>query len=159
MTINDILNNYDKLSSDQKMVAHKQIIKEYPFMKQFDGKGHKLNSSWLGAIPIGWRISFFKDFLDELKTELIKYNFLYKYAVLDVKEKFGAFRWYDYGHPSDSRIDEIIKKYANLSDKTCIICGKSGKITTVYEQFLPLCKECKKHDKDIKKYIESKEIK
>lgn len=143
MTITDIFNNYDKLSLDQKYVANKLLVEEYPFMQKQDRKGNKLNSTWIDAIPKGWRISFYKKFLDELKAELIKYNFLNKYIVAQVKEKYGCFRWYDYGQPLNSKVSDIIIKYENMSEHICIECGKSAKIITINGYFLPVCKKCK----------------
>lgn len=152
MTITDIFNNYDKLSLDQKYVANKLLIEEYPFMQKQNRRGEKLPTTWIDDFPKGWRIAFGKKFLDELKKELIKFNFLNKYTVAQVKEKYGCFRWYDYGQPLNSKVFDIIMKYEKMSEKICIECGKPAKIITLNGWYLPVCKKCK--DIECKKYEE-----
>jgi hypothetical protein len=36
---------------------------------------------------------------EELKQELIKFNYLDNYEITQIKEKYGSLRWYDNGNP------------------------------------------------------------
>ena len=38
------------------------------------------------------------------REELIKFNYLYEYRILQIKEKYGELRWYDGGVPIESKI-------------------------------------------------------
>jgi len=77
----------------------------------------------------------------EIKKELKKYNFLYKYRITQIKEKFGELRWSDSGIPKDSKVWGIIGKYSEISRKTCINCGKPAtKISTGW--ISPYCDDC-----------------
>lgn len=65
----------------------------------------------------------------------------------------NSLRWYDNGCPSGSKIYDIIDKYEELSEKTCIECGKPAKwLSTGW--ISPFCDDCKNPDIT---YIEIKE--
>lgn len=53
----------------------------------------------LDSMPEGWRIAFGIQMCEELKQELIKFDYLDKYEITQIKEKFGSLRWYDNGYP------------------------------------------------------------
>ena len=74
----------------------------------------------LDAMEPGWRKAFGIQMCKEIKKELKKYNFLHKYRITQIKEKFGELRWYDSGIPKDSKILDIIEKYSEISYKTSI---------------------------------------
>lgn len=76
----------------------------------------------LDAMPSGWRKAFGIQMCKEIKAALKKNHYLYKYRIMQIKEKFGALRWYDDGAPSE--VYDIINKYEDISYKTCIVCGK-----------------------------------
>lgn len=95
----------------------------------------------LDAMEPGWRKAFGIQMCKEIKKELKKYNFLYKYRITQIKEKFGELRWYDSGIPKDSKIWDIIEKYSEISRKTCINCGKPAtKISIGW--ISPYCDDC-----------------
>ena len=78
---------------------------------------------------------------DKYKKALKKNKFLYKYRIVQIKEKFGGLRWYDAGIPKDSKIFDIIAKYAEISYKTCGVCGKPAtKMTKGW--IYPYCDNC-----------------
>lgn len=95
----------------------------------------------LDAMPEGWRKAFGIQMCDEIKGQLKKEGNLYSYRIIQIKEKFAELCWYDAG--SSSEVSDIIDKYAKLSYKTCINCGKPA---THYSTgwILPLCDNCYK---------------
>lgn len=95
----------------------------------------------LDFMPEGWRKAFGIKMCDEIKKELKKYKFLHKYRIAQIKEKYGSLRWYDFGAPNNSKIQEIIDKYEVISEKTCIDCGKPAKYRT-NGWISPYCENC-----------------
>lgn len=94
----------------------------------------------LDHMPTGWRKAFGIQMCKEIKKELIKYNYLYKYRIMQIKEKFGTLRWYDNGSPNGC-VNKIINKYENISYHTCIVCGKPA--TKISKGWIsPYCDNC-----------------
>ena len=99
--------------------------------------------SWEEEIPDGWYKAFGKEMIEELNYLLEKYNFVDKYMIVQIKEKFGELRWYDNGVPLEmaEEYNEWLKKYEWLSYKTCINCGKPA--THMTKGWInPLCDDC-----------------
>lgn len=94
----------------------------------------------LDHMPTGWRKAFGIQMCKEIKKELKKYNYLYKYRIMQIKEKFGTLRWYDNGSP-DGCVNNIISKYEDISYHTCIVCGKPA--TKISKGWIsPYCDNC-----------------
>lgn len=99
--------------------------------------------SILMQIPRGWRKAFGPNMIGKLDELLSKTDYKDKYYVIDIKEKFGALRWYDSGVPDEiwDEYNAWIHKYEKLSAHTCINCGaKATRRSTGY--ILPFCDEC-----------------
>lgn len=95
----------------------------------------------LDAMESGWRKAFGIQMCKEIKKELKKHKFLYKYRIIQIKEKFGYLHWYDGGSPKDSKIYDIIRKYEQISAKTCGVCGKPA--TKISKGWIyPYCDDC-----------------
>ena len=95
----------------------------------------------LDAMDAGWRKAFGIQMCKEIKAELKKHKFLYKYRIVQIKEKFGYLHWYDSGTPKDSKVYDIIRKYEQISAKTCIVCGKPA--TKMSSGWIsPYCNDC-----------------
>lgn len=104
--------------------------------------------------PRGWWKAFGIQFCEELRAELIKYNYLKEYRVVQIKEKFASLRFYDNGYPKDSEISDIIGDYSCLSENICIVCGRPDTPVIDTGWYEPLCKSCyEKQAKRKKKYI------
>lgn len=90
-------------------------------------------------MPEGWNKAFGKQYLKELKTQLKKDKMLYKWRILQLKEKYGTLRLYcNYG---SRELYQIIQKYEDLSWNTCIKCGKPA--TLISDGYIcPYCDEC-----------------
>lgn len=97
-------------------------------------------STELDAMPEGWRKSFGIKMCKEIKQELKKHNYLYKYRITQIKEKFGSLRWYDAGSPKGC-INKIIDKYESISRYTCINCGAKAKYISK-GWVSPYCENC-----------------
>ena len=153
------LETYLKYMTDSDLYAsHEEDIKEYnrnlvskypwlgvdiwnPETHSYE-RDTEFLSTWLDSIPDGWRLAFSKDMCEELQAELERVNFVDKYVVLDVKEKWARLEWYTGSIPRDSNLFEIAEKYGDMSEKICCYCGKPAKWrTTGY--ILPLCDDCK----------------
>jgi len=129
-------------------IANKKLIKEYPFLlprNRWTGepsKDYNYEYTELDAMPEGWRKTFGLDMCKEIKEELVKYNYLNDYRIMEIKEKYGSLRWYDNGYPAGSKISEIIDKYEKMSEDICINCGKPSKYYTKgWITFI--CEDCK----------------
>ena len=95
----------------------------------------------LDAMPTGWRKAFGIQMCEELREALIEDDDLYRYRVVQCKEKYGSLRWYNNGTKIGSRVPDIERKYESMSVCTCIICGKPAtKITTGWIE--PYCDDC-----------------
>lgn len=86
----------------------------------------------------GWYKAFGKDFLRELRRQLIKDRFLFRFRITDWKEKLGEMRLYCAYASAD--VYDIIEKYTKLSARTCIVCGKPAVFIT-QGYILPYCYE------------------
>lgn len=104
-------------------------------------------------LPDGWLESF----IPKLKDELFEALGAYADEIMfyQTKEKFGELTVYwnfpdkDYHTDEDIKdinelipvVQDIIRKYVEISKNTCIVCGKSAThMTTGY--IVPLCDTC-----------------
>lgn len=97
-------------------------------------------STELDAMPTGWRKAFGIQMCKDLKKVLKKHNYLYKYRIIQIKEKFGELRGYSCGSPTGCEYP-VIEKYEKLSGRTCISCGSPAKYIT-RGWISPYCESC-----------------
>ena len=143
---------------DEKIIeANKILVEKYPFLgpKTYDFDRSKetgediymlpddYDYSWtyLDGLPNGWVKAFGEQMCEELKSALDEYNYMDKYVITDVKEKYGGMRIYDNGVPRGCKAHEVIDKYSRTSDYTCIGCGKPATKLSV-GWICPFCDEC-----------------
>ena len=101
------------------------------------GKYNFLTHGLLCEVPVGW-LDLVDQMSAEIQEELDKSGII-DYTVVQAKEKFGFLHWYDFN--GNSRINEIIGKYEELSKNTCCQCGKPAtKISLGW--ICPWCDEC-----------------
>lgn len=115
------LKKFEKTFSFSDKEYNKQLCEKYPFLIPRNlWSGMRITEAqnggyWPGEpgaipeydyeytelddMPKGWRIAFGEQMCEELKQELIKFNYLDDYEITQVKEKWGSLRWYDNGHP------------------------------------------------------------
>ena len=100
----------------------RELVEEYPWL-DVGGGGLTL----LNMLPIGWS-GLILDMCKEIKKELVKYDLVSKYEVIEAKEKWYELRWYD-GlcdlSPMPSAITDIVCKYEVQSREVCTMCGAS----------------------------------
>lgn len=144
-----------RIKKKQIKMNNKKLCKRYPFLiprhrwtdKLMWDKTNKYFMPYsyteLDAMPNGWRRAFGIEMCEEIRKELIKYNYLDKYRITQIKEKFGELRWYDFGIPKNSKIWEIIDKYTELSHHTCMICGRPAETSSDGYWLYTLCDKCK----------------
>jgi len=90
-------------------------------------------------MPEGWRIAFGEQMCEELQRELEAAGRVDTYRITQIKEKFGWLHWYDYGGTVET--DSIIHKYADISQRTCIKCGRPARFVTI-GWISPYCEDC-----------------
>lgn len=149
-----IKNIFHKYSKEEKetIKENKKLIKEFPFLlprnRFFDTVIYNYDYTYteLDEMPHGWKSSFGIEMCEKIKKCLIKANYLYKYRIIQIKEKYGTLRWYDNGVP-DSISEEfhlIINYYKDKSMLVCLECGKPTKyVTTDWIEYL-----CEEHLKE-----------
>lgn len=126
---------------------NKELIEKYPWLlprNRWTGevvKDYDYSYTELDDIPDGWRIAFGKQFCADIQRELdkLKPETAADFRVLQTKEKFGQLRFYT--NWVTEGIDEVIRRYENLSEHTCIRCGAPAtKISTGW--ISPWCDKC-----------------
>lgn len=105
------------------------------------------------AVEPGWNKAFGKQYLKELRQQLIKDKMLYSFRITQIKEKWGRLQLYCYKASED--VYKIIDKYENLSWDYCIKCGKPAKYISK-GWISPYCEDCVNKD-DKERYINKKE--
>lgn len=104
------------------------------------------------VLPCGWVKTFGNPLTEEL-AEIIG-DYIDDFVVFQMKEKYGQLRfywsWADRDYDVSERIDleniqekieQIIQKYADISSKTCVVCGKET-INTAISIYAPICEDC-----------------
>lgn len=136
-----------RIKKKQIKLKNKKLCKRYPFLIMRNWRTDKpIKSDYytnLDEMPDGWRIAFGQEMCEEIRTTLLKANYLYDYRIAQIKEKFGMLRWYDEGAPDSiyREIQDIIYKYEEISAHTCIHCGKPAtKISLGW--ICPYCDKC-----------------
>lgn len=129
---------------------NKRLVEKHPYLIPTDEYTSKpldnydYSSTLLDDMPPGWKIAFGEQMCDEITEILKQYDYLDKYKVVQVKEKFGQLRWYDDGSLPDGvygKINDVLMKYEHLSERTCVCCGKPAtKMSTGW--ISPYCDEC-----------------
>lgn len=106
------------------------IVEKYPFLHSRDFEG-TLSTSDFPMIPInipnGWYEVFFQ-MCDDIKAALIKNNWLDKYYMFSVKEKYNSLRCESTAAPKDVAL--IIQKYEHMVMYICTICGAPATLET-----------------------------
>lgn len=138
------LRHEDRLNNVQ---YNSQLVTLFPFMlPQSIWETEIYDGTWtyFDDIPIGWRKAFGWEMACELR-DAAEADKLEDFYVIQIKEKFGELRFYT--SETSEKVEAIIRKYEDLSRKTCVECGKPAKfISTGW--ICPWCEDCikKVHD-------------
>ena len=145
---------------------NKKLVKAFPFLlprnRWTDEVVEDYDYTWteLDAMPEGWRKLFGEHMCAEIAAILKKANYLDKYRIIQIKEKYGSLRWYGSGVPVEisDELNILIRCYETLSERTCIVCGAPAtRITTGW--ISPYCDNCVSKDENsvpIKEWLEKR---
>lgn len=133
---------------DERIILNKNLCEKYPFLvprNRFSGKvvdDYDYSYTELDAMPEGWRFAFGEKICEEIMQELNKIEnekVRFSYRIVQIKEKFGYLRWYT--NWSTIGLDNIIRKYEQISERTCIKCGAAA--TKISNGWIsPWCDSC-----------------
>lgn len=127
-----------------KRIKNFFLCLKYPFLRMrnvWTGKFAGYRSTWLDALPDGWRKAFGKQFCRDLRKALIEDKQLHEFRFSDVKEKYGTLRLYHFG--AGKNTNYVLNKYMYLSTCYCVYCGKHARyITDGWIEHL--CEDCGK---------------
>ncbi len=136
--------NYGYGYHSLELITNRFIYKLYNFITWFDTKVLDkilFLSSYteLDAMEPGWRKAFGIQMCKDIRKQLIKEKKLFKWRIVQLKEKFGGMRLYS-NFASDELYD-IIDKYTQISYRTCGDCGKPA--TKISKGWIyPYCDDC-----------------
>ena len=127
---------------------NKNLLEKYPFLKlrsvwtseMLDDESESDDETWLDALEEGWKIRFGIPFIEDLNEVLTKNNCVNDYQIIQVKEKWGQLRWYDYGAPEEW--DDHMNAWEYISEHTCKKCGKFPVPMRDDGWISPWCDEC-----------------
>lgn len=146
----DSVRSTPQSSHSRKLVKdyNKELLEKYPWLTPgYIGviepeEAYNYGDTWLDSLPGGWRIAFGDQMIEELDQLLKKYN-IKDYTIYQIKEKWGALRWYDSGFSKEGykEYNDWLCKYENLSERTCILCGKPAEYLT-RGWIVPVCRSC-----------------
>lgn len=140
-------------------MENKPLCKLYPFLiprNRWTGKvpeDYDYSYTELDAMPAGWREAFGIELCEEIKICLnkMKPDVAAKYMITQIKEKYGQLCWYTNFTTED--LEKVMRKYEDLSKRTCIVCGKPAEFITL-GWISPYCGDCIKLKKESYKPIE-----
>lgn len=138
---------------------NKTLCELYPFLlprNRWTGKvpeDYDYSYTELDAMPAGWREAFGIELCEEIKLCLdkMKPDVAAKYMITQIKEKYGQLCWYTNFTTED--LERVMRKYEDLSKRTCIVCGKPAEFITL-GWISPYCGDCIKNKKEKYKPIE-----
>lgn len=130
-------------------MTNREILAKYPYLKDPGIASYATapDATWASNVPIGWRNRFF-ELCDTINDQLAKNGLTFdQFNVLQVKEKFGALRFY--WVPADGFPAETYKAISDAIDKCevdtariCFLCGKPAKYLSTGGWVAPYCPEC-----------------
>lgn len=144
---NEFKDWYANLSEDQK--KNYKLCMEYPILiprRRFWGTAseeYQYEYTELDGMPKGWRAAFGEQWAKEIQGAIneLPEDIRDEIFITDLKEKYGQLRQY-FSHYTDA-LDAVIRKYENLSERTCICCGTPAtKIS--WGWIAPYCNKCAK---------------
>ena len=94
-------------------------------------------------LPVGWRALCLS--LDHDIAEMEKAGRISNFAVVQLKEKYGAMRMYYNVDGSDEALDalsRLVDDYEHISTWTCAYCGAFPSTRVTQGWILPVCAKC-----------------
>jgi hypothetical protein len=145
---------------NKKQKENKKLISYYPFLlprnRWTDEVPDDYDYSYteLDNMPDAWKDVFGLFMCEYIKQNLMDANYLDKYRIMQIKEKYGTLRWYDNGVPKSiyDKHCEIISKYEKLSGEVCFDCGAEPTVGQTRGWILFLCEKCGSKQKDFVRF-------
>lgn len=138
--------DYNKWLEDKSNIElNKKMVEEFPFLLPHNRWTDKVSEDYdysyneLYALEDGWAKAFGYEMICEIRDTLKEANYLDKYRITQIKEKYGTLRWYDFGAPETTF--NVILKYCKLSGEICVRCGKPATHET-YGWINYVCEKC-----------------
>lgn len=106
-------------------IKNHKLLRRYPFLRAKDWHGNPIRGddfTFLDDIPKGWVKLFGIQMCEDLRNSLLRTGDFRHYGVDQAKEKYGSLRWYHYGFSDEA--ERIISDYEQISERTCVGCGK-----------------------------------
>lgn len=130
------------MTEEQK--RNKELIERYPFLMP--------RNVWTGEVdedydysylfdlelPRGWYKLFFQ-LCEDIRQPLLDADYLDKFRLLQVKEKYNRLEVYNSGAPEG--VQEIIDKYTAMAMYVCTVCGKPATYET-HGYVASYCDDC-----------------
>ena len=140
---------------------NKALCKRFPFLipryiwsDKIAWLNKPYDDTFAERFPKGWWKAFGIQLCEELREELIKYRYLDKYRISEIKSKFGELRIYDEGVPKGCDVTHIIGDYSALSENICMFCGRPDTSMINWGGWLmTICRECYKKNQRRNKSI------
>jgi hypothetical protein len=138
------------------MKTEKEFLLEYPWIhptnivtgEKIEFKENEKPWTELFTIPIGWKLSFVEGMLSEIDQLIKESNYQEKYRVYKARQISGRLIWEDnfsrapgVRKEAHQKHDLLVKKYQDLSSKSCIFCGKEAHPREGMMTF-PSCLQC-----------------
>lgn len=143
--------NLDPNDENARVELNKKLIERYPFLEikgWNSSEPSDFNSTLLDCMPVGWRKTLGIPLCEELREEILRIDpsLLNKYSVSQVKEKYGTLRWYAASY--SEQMEDILTKYEDISQYTCVVCGKIN--VPIFDDgwISPFCRECYKSHRE-----------
>lgn len=128
MFLDEYIDNIKFPNERKKKDIDWRVLHRYSFLRH-----PKINICMLDLIPIGW----VENFGEEMCEELLKLHTYFRITEIRM-ENNGLIIETDI---SDKNLNQVLKKYENLSKTVCMICGKEKPAEAI------ACKECIKYEK------------
>ena len=153
---------------------NRELVKRFPFLLPRNAwSGRKITDGagfWPGSpnevpeydyeytsfdlIPQGWRRAFGMEMCQEIEDALEVDGLQDKYFPVQIKEKYGTLRWYT--NFTTEKLEKILHKYEDLSERTCILCGAPATKYAV-NWISPYCDECAQRISEYDHFISAQE--
>ncbi len=147
------INGEGKVLLSPEQQRNKELIDRHPFLLPrsvwTDEVDEDYDYSYIFPleIPRGWYKLFFQ-LCEDIRQPLIDADYLDKFRLLQVKEKFNRLEVYNQGAPE--AVQDIIDKYSMMAGYVCTVCGKPATYET-HGYIASYCDDCwkdyAKHDK------------
>jgi hypothetical protein len=128
-----------------------EVISQFPWLQPTTVDGKRITAqptkpyTELSFLPKGWRQAFGEQIARDIDALITEANFRDQYAVSQIRVRKGRLQWEPFYVPREikQRHDEIVKKYADMSEVTCTVCGGPGSIFKSDVWGVPLCADCR----------------